>query len=134
MSLNKRGESEVVIFLLILFSLAIIVGFFMFVFPAMKPWWASKSGQAELAQAEQNRQIAVLEATAKREAATQLAQAEIERAKGVAEANRIIGDSLKGNEDYLRYLYINGITEGEHGREIIYIPRQFCEEIAEAAE
>ena len=41
-----------------------------------------------------------------------LAQAEIERAKGVAEANRIIGDSLKGNESYLRYLWISGLKDG----------------------
>ena len=38
-----------------------------------------------------------------------LADAEVERAKGVAQANAIIGDSLKNNEEYLRYLYINGI-------------------------
>src|SRR5688572_27392535 len=63
------------------------------------------TGRAELAQASSNRQIRTLEAMAQFEAAKHLAQAEIERAKGVAEANRIIGESLKGNEDYLRYLW-----------------------------
>lgn len=70
------------------------------------------AGEAELARASQNRQIKIQEAKAKLEAATLDAQAEIERAKGVAEANKIIGDSLKGNEAYLRYLWIQGLQEG----------------------
>ena len=90
--------------------------------PLLKPFWAQQEGKAELAQAEQNRQIAVLEATAKKESALQLAQAEIERAKGVAEANRIIGDSLKGNQEYLRYLWIDAINDKEH--QIIYVPTE----------
>lgn len=84
-------------------SLGLILVFTMWVIPSLQPWWASQQGKAELAQAEQNRQIAILEATAKKESSTQLALAEIERAKGVAQANKIIGDSLKGNEDYLTH-------------------------------
>lgn len=101
--------------------------------PLANPWWASQRGKAELAQAEQNRQIAILEATAKKDSAIQLAQAEVERAKGVAQANEIIGNSLKGNEDYLRYLYINGITENTQGnKEIIYLPTEAGIPILEA--
>jgi regulator of protease activity HflC (stomatin/prohibitin superfamily) len=121
--------------LYILGLIALITVFFTtlsFLSATFKPWFAEQDGRAELAQAEQNRQIAVLEATAKREAAVQLADAEIERARGVAEANRIIGDSLKGNEDYLRYLYINGITEGAHAGQIIYIPTEAGIPILEA--
>src|SRR4051812_38644488 len=94
----------------------------MVVGPIYGVWSASKAGQAELAQADANRQIKVVEAEANNVAATSnaeaqikiakaQAQAEVERAKGVAQANSIIGDSLKGNEDYLRYLYITGLTE-----------------------
>jgi regulator of protease activity HflC (stomatin/prohibitin superfamily) len=62
---------------------------------------------------------------ASEEAAKHLAQAEIARAKGVAEANRIIGDSLKGNEDYLRYLWIHNLAEAEKlGAEVIYVPTE----------
>lgn len=61
-------------------------------------------------------------AEAKREAASALAGAEIERAKGVAEANRIIGESLKENEAYLRYLWIQGLQDGSS--EVIYIPTE----------
>lgn len=102
---------------------------------------AETGGRAEYARAEQNRKIVILEAQAANESATQNAEAtikietakataEIERAKGVAEANRIIGDSLKGNEDYLRYLYINGLTSG--AGQIIYVPTEAGLPILEA--
>lgn len=51
-----------------------------------------------------------------------LAEAEIIRAKGVAEANRIIGDSLKNNEAYLRYLWIRNLEDGPN--QIIYVPTE----------
>lgn len=52
-------------------------------------------GEAELARATQNRQIAIQEAQAKKESAQHLADAEVIRAAGVAKANKIIGESLK---------------------------------------
>ena len=80
------------------------------------------SGKAELKQAEWNRQIKVQEARAHADAATMMAKAEVERAKGVAEANKIIGESLAGNETYLRYLWIQGLQDGSS--EVIYIPTE----------
>lgn len=92
------------------------------------------TGKAELAQASSNRQIKVNEAQAAEEAAKHLAQAEIARARGVAEANRIIGDSLKGNEDYLRYLWIHNLAEAEQkGAQIIYVPTEANLPILEAS-
>jgi len=92
------------------------------------------TGRAELAQATSNRQIKVNEAIATQESAKHLAQAEIERAKGVAEANKIIGDSLKGNEDYLRYLWIHNLAEAEkHGASVIYVPTEANLPILEAS-
>ena len=68
---------------------------------------------------------AVLEAKAKLDSAKELALAEIERAKGVAEANKIIGDSLKGNREYLQYLYIVGLEDGaKNGNKTIYVPTE----------
>lgn len=89
------------------------------------------NGEAELARASQNRQIKIQEAKAKLEAATLEAQAEIERAKGVAEANKIIGDSLKGNEAYLRYLWIQGLQEGATPQ-VVYVPTEAGLPILEA--
>ena len=128
--MNKKGEGEVGVVIGII-GIIIVIILVAFMIPIIKPWWAGQTGKAELARAEQNRQIAILEAQAKEESAKHLANAEVERAKGVAEANKIIGESLKNNENYLRYLYINGITE-EGNREIIYIPTEAGIPILEA--
>ncbi len=64
--------------------------------------------------------MAVKIAQARLDSANLLARAEIERAKGVAEANKIIGDSLRNNEAYLRYLQINSL---QHTKDkVIYVP------------
>lgn len=88
------------------------------------------AGEAELAKAEYTRRVAVLEAQAKLDAATKLADAEVARAVGVAKANQIIGDSLKGNEAYLRYLWIDKL-DSTHGQ-IIYVPTEAGIPILEA--
>lgn len=91
------------------------------------------SGEAQLAEADSNRKIAIKEAEAKKESAQALAEAEIIRAEGVAKANKIIGDSLKSNEGYLRYLYINSLSEAEtKGNKVIYIPTEAGLPILEA--
>lgn len=92
--------------------------------PHYNVWQQGLAGEAELKRASQNRQIAVQEAEAKHEAAKALAQAEIERAKGVAEANRIIGESLHGNEDYLRYLWVQGLEHIGEGSTVVYVPTE----------
>lgn len=89
-------------------------------------------GQAQLAHAISSKEIAVAEAKAKMESAELLAKAEVLRAEGVAQANRIIGESLKGNEAYLKYLYINGIMESKISKEIIYLPTEAGIPILEA--
>ena len=89
---------------------------------SVRVWNAETAGEAELAQARQNRQIATLEAEAKLESAKLLARAEVERAKGVAEANRIVADGLGGPEGYLRYLYIEHLAQSQG--QIIYVPTE----------
>jgi len=88
-------------------------------------------GQAELQRALSNRQIAVAEAEAKRESAGKLAEAEVIRAEGVAKANKIIGESLQGNEAYLRYLWIQNLEQGQSGQ-VIYVPTEAGLPILEA--
>ncbi len=140
----KEEQGEVKVVHVIVASISFLLGLYvlaLFVMPTYRVWSSSKAGQAELAQANANRQIKVVEAEANNVAATSNAEAqikiaiaqataEVERAKGVAQANAIIGDSLKGNEDYLRYLYINGLTE--HAGQIIYVPTEAGLPILEA--
>ena len=75
--------------------------------------------------------IRVLEAQAKFESAKMEAAAEIERAKGVAQANKIIGNSLHGNEAYLRYLWIQTLENKE--KSVIYVPTEANLPVLEAA-
>ncbi|GGD36679.1 hypothetical protein [Croceicoccus pelagius] len=89
---------------------------------SVRVWNAETAGEAELAQASQNRKIAVLEAQAALDSAKLKADAEIERAKGLAEANRIVADSLGGPEGYLRYLYIQNLEQSRG--QIIYVPTE----------
>jgi len=90
--------------------------------PIYNVWQQELVGKAELERARQNRQIKIEEAQAIDESATFLAQAEVKRARGVAEANEIIGVSLKENEAYLRYLWIQGLQDGSS--EVIYVPTE----------
>jgi len=95
-----------------------------------KVWSYAQDGKADLAKAEWTKKILTETAKAELENAKLKSQAEVERAKGVAEANKIIGDSLKGNEDYLRYLWITNMNEAS--KEIVYIPTEAGMPILEA--
>jgi regulator of protease activity HflC (stomatin/prohibitin superfamily) len=96
----------------------------------MRIWIAETNGKARFAEAEQDRQIRVREAQAKLDAAKFESESEIERARGVAEANKIIGESLKNNEAYLRYLWVQGLND--NSGEVIYVPTEANLPILEA--
>lgn len=87
-------------------------------------------GEAELARANYSKQVAVQEANAKKDSAKLLADADVARAEGVAKANKIIGDSLKENESYLRWLWISELKETKD--QIIYVPTEANLPILEA--
>lgn len=108
----------------------IVLGGLLYGIPKYQVWQQGLKGQAELARAEQNRKIAVQEAEAKKDSARALAEAEVIRAEGIARANRIIGDSLKENESYLRYLWIQALTENQ--QDVIYVPTEAGLPILEA--
>lgn len=87
-------------------------------------------GEAQLAHSMAAKQVAIQEAYAKMESAKLLARAEVERAKGVAEANKIIGDSLKDNDAYLRYLWIQELDSSQNT--VVYVPTEVNLPILEA--
>lgn len=115
-----------------IFLLGSLVAVGMFGCPQYGVYKSRLDGEAELAQAQQNRQIAVNEAKAKLESAELLARAEVERAKGVAEANKIIAVGLKDNEAYLRYLWITEVAGKNTAKEVVYVPTEANIPILEA--
>lgn len=105
-------------------------------FPTYNVYAKQMQGRAAYEEAVQNRRIRVLEAQAALDSAKLTAAAEIERAKGANEANRIMAQALGGPEAYLRWSYINMLQEtaGKEGRQTIYIPTEAGMPILEAGQ
>ena len=125
-----EGEGLIVLVLGILGVLVILGG--CWAWPNYNVYQQRLAGQAALAHAQSSKDVAVAEAKAKMESATLLATAEIERAKGVAQANKIIGDSLKDNEAYLRYLWITDVAGANVDKTVVYVPTEVQLPIMEA--
>lgn len=90
--------------------------------PVYSVWQQEMAGKAELSRATFNRKVVVQEAEAKKEAAKLLGEAEVARAHGLAEANHIVGNSLGGPENYIRYLWIQQIDKVT--AQVIYVPTE----------
>jgi regulator of protease activity HflC (stomatin/prohibitin superfamily) len=101
-------------------------------YPPYRVYSQKMEGEAELAKANYSKQVQIQDALAKKESAKALADAEVIRAKGVAKANAIIGQSLKDNEAYLRYLWINKLSDSEGRGQVIYVPTEAGLPILEA--
>jgi len=118
---DMRGAGLLGIGLILVIIIGLLIGW-----PQYSVFAARKHGEAELARATQNRQVRVQEALAKFEAADYDAKAEVRRAQGVAQANKIIAESLGGPEGYLRWRYIEMLQETSEkgGHQIIYLPTE----------
>jgi len=89
---------------------------------------AENHGKAAMAEAEENRKILIEEAKANLEAQKLNSQAEVERAKGMAEAIQIENGKL--TEMYIHYLWVRNIDKMDG--EKIYIPTEANLPILEA--
>ena len=116
-----RGAGFLGVGLILVIIVGLLIGW-----PQYSVFAARKHGEAELARATQNRQVRVQEALAKFEAADYDAKAEVRRAQGVAQANKIIAESLGGPEGYLRWRYIEMLQETSEkgGHQVIYLPTE----------
>lgn len=109
---------------LFLIAVVVILGL-MFGLPKYNVWQQEMAGKAEMAKAEQNRKILVEEAKARLEAEKLNAQAEIERARGMAEAMKVENGTL--SETYNQYLFIRTLEKiADKGSlpQIIYLPSE----------
>ena len=96
--------------------------------PSYNVWQQEMGGKAEFAKAEQNRRIKIEEAKANLEAEKLNAQAEIERAKGAAEAIRIENGSI--TPTYIQYLWVR--QQNNVPNKVVYIPTEANLPILEA--
>lgn len=90
-------------------TLCVIAGALLWGCPEYGVWQQGLSGKAELNKAEYTRQVATLDA-----------QAEVARAQGVAQANKIVAEGLGGPSGYLEYLWIEKVAGSSN--QIIYMP------------
>jgi len=88
--------------------------------PYYNVWEQEMSGKAEFAKAEQNRKIRIEEAKANLESEKLNAQAEIERAKGAAEAIKIENGAI--TPTYIQYLWVRQQNLSGENTKVVYIP------------
>jgi len=125
--MNKKGQEGALIVLGIIVIIIIVAGL-LIGGPMYKVWSKGKNGEAQLREAEWNRQIAVAEAEAEKQSAGLKAEADIIRARGIAESNRIISSSL--TKDYITWKWVEGLHDGSS--EVIYVPTEANLPILEA--
>ena len=112
----------------------VVIAAVMIGLPTYNVYSKTMQGKAAYEQAVQDRRIRVLEARAALDSAQLTAQAEVARARGTNEANRIMAESLGGPDNYLRWAYINMLQEtaGKGDRSVIYLPTEAGMPILEA--
>lgn len=112
-------------FLVLLIIGALLLGLIMWGWPKYNVWRQEMAGKAEMAKAEQNRRILVEEAKARLEAEKLNAEAEVARARGMAEAMKIENGQL--NSIYTQYLFVRTLEKlADKGNlpQIIYMPSE----------
>jgi regulator of protease activity HflC (stomatin/prohibitin superfamily) len=118
---NENVKMANIIIAIIVFAL-IIVATIMYVSPIYSVWASKKAGEAKLAKAKYAEYTARVKAKAKKEAAIYLAQAEVERARGIAKSIKIVGDALNQNPGYLNYRWLQVMKTTKN--QVIYVPEQ----------
>lgn len=118
--MEKETKNLISITIRVIWLLLVIICGLLYGCPHYSVYSARKDGEAILAHAQSSREVAVAEAKAKMESSSLLAQADTIRAHGVAASNKIIGNSLKGNAEYLQWLWIDQIEKAN----TIYIPTE----------
>ncbi len=132
MGISEDDKTAVLGTVMVLIALIVVGGIIaglMVGLPKYNVWHQHMKGKSELARAEYSRQIAVVESEARLKSSVNLAQADIERAKGTAEANHIIGTSL--TENYLRWYFIDS-QHSQRDKTYIYVPTEAMMPIMEA--
>lgn len=123
-----RKQAAFIVFGAIFLFLAVMVSMFVFL-PKYNVWRSELKGKAEFVRAEQNRQIKIEEAKANLESEKLNAKAEVERAKGAAEAIKIENGQL--TTTYIQYLWVRQQSNNQI-QKIVYIPTEASMPILEA--
>jgi len=118
---SKDGHKNILkISILVVVSCLILISVLMYVLPQYRVWQKELSGKALLKEAEWSKRVQIEEALANLEAEKLNAQAEVERAKGMAQAIEIEGGAL--TTEYIQYLWVRQNIFND--KTTIYIPTE----------
>ena len=124
----NQHKANIMVTVFSVIGVLIVLSVLLFGIPTYNVWQKGLNGKAQLAEADWNRQIAIREAEAELESSKLKSQADVIRAGGIAEANKIIAGSI--SEEYLKYKFIEGLNDGN--TEVIYVPTEANLPILEA--
>ncbi len=127
MNQKKDKYTTKTVIVIILGSL-LFIALLMYTVPQYRVWQKELSGKAQLREAEWSKRVQIEEAIANLEAEKLNAQAEVERAKGMAEAIDIEGGAL--TKEYIQYLWVRQNIFND--KTTIYIPTEANLPILEA--
>lgn len=124
--MRDMNPAAIILVVLGIFAAAVVLAFGG---PIYRVWSAEKAGEAKLMEAKQSRQIRIEEAAAELEASKMDAKAEVERAKGMAEAMKIENGAL--TPEYIQYLWVRQARFDKSTT--VYIPTEANLPILEAS-
>ncbi len=127
--MNQKGEKYTIkVVVAIALGSFFFIALLMYIIPQYRVWQKELSGKAQLREAEWSKRVQIEEAIANLEAEKLNAQAEVERAKGMAEAIDIEGGAL--TKEYIQYLWVRQNIFND--KTTIYIPTEANLPILEA--
>lgn len=115
-----NGLGMTVLGIVITLFVLLIIGAIMWIIPKYNVWSKELHGKAQLKESEYSKQVLIEEAKANLEAEKLNAEAEVERAKGMAKAMEIENGKL--TDTYIKYLWVRSMTGNEANT--IYIPTE----------
>ncbi len=119
--MNQKGEKYTIkVVVAIVLGSLFLIALLMYIVPQYRVWQKELSGKAQLREAEWSKRVQIEEAIANLEAEKLNAQAEVERAKGMAEAIDIEGGAL--TKEYIQYLWVRQNIFND--KTTIYIPTE----------
>lgn len=95
--------------------------FLLWAWPTYCVWSAGMTGKAAYRKATYNRRVKVLEAMADADAASWYQKRDTTNAHAVARSNAIIGNSLKDNQPYLVFKWLETLREIKGNGQVIYL-------------
>lgn len=116
---ERAEEDRLMVRLAVKVLLGVVVAIFVIVFG-----WLMVKPQINLYRANTEKKALIAEAKAQNEAAKYRAEAEITRANGVAEANKVVASSI--TPEYTQWLYVDQLDTiaAASGATVIYVPTE----------